>query len=294
VHPPHAHPAAPALAAASGPALALALLLGLCLLAPCAYLLGVRRAARQGRAWSPWRTAAFLGGAGLVLAALLPPLAPLAHHGLRAHMAQHLLLGMLGPVGLVLGAPASLALRALPRPAARALARLLRSRPLALLAHPVTALALNLGGMAALYLTPLFAALSTRPWLHVAVHVHFLAAGCAFSWAIAGVDPAPRRPSHVVRLWTLFAAMALHAALAKGMYAYGWPRGTGHSAAEREAAAQLMYYGGDLSELLLALALFRTWPRAAPGTAPGTAAGAARHGRGGGATAEPIPLARPR
>jgi hypothetical protein len=81
---------------------------------------------------------------------------------LRGHMAQHLLIGMFAPLGLVLAAPVTLALRTLPVKAARRLATLLRSRPARWVGHPVTALALNSGGMFLLYLTPLYAATLAR------------------------------------------------------------------------------------------------------------------------------------
>ena len=59
----------------------------------------------------------------------------------------------------------------------------------------------------------------------------------------------------------LFAAIAAHAVLGKLMYAYGFPRDAGLELAEIEAAAQLMYYGGDLAELILALVFFAGWYR---------------------------------
>ncbi|MDQ3606961.1 MAG: cytochrome c oxidase assembly protein [Gemmatimonadota bacterium] len=227
-----------------------------------AYLLAAARQRRLARGWSGWRTASFVVGIVMLAAAVSPPLTALAHHDLRGHMVQHLLLGMLAPLALVLAAPATLALRTLPVHAARRVSALLRWRPLHTIAHPVTALVLNVGGMYLLYLTPLYAATLTSPLLHGLVHLHFLAAGYLFAWAIAGPDPAPRRPRMRTRLAVLFVAMAAHSTLAKLMYAYGWPRGTPHGLDQIRAAAQLMYYGGDLAELLLAVALFATWYRA--------------------------------
>ncbi|HLV64884.1 MAG TPA: cytochrome c oxidase assembly protein [Polyangiaceae bacterium] len=220
------------------------------------YFIGVVRRLRSGAAWSAFRSASFPFGMGLVLAALAPPLATLGHTDLRMHMVQHLMLGMLGPVGIVLGAPVTLALSQLPAPTARRVVRVLHSRPARLVAHPVTALALNIGGMAGLYLTPLFARMLHDPALHLAVHVHFLAAGCVFSWAIAGTDPGPARPRDSQRIAVLFGAIAAHATLAKAMFAYGFPRGTPFDIEAMQDAAKIMYYGGDLSELLLAIALF--------------------------------------
>lgn len=215
-----------------------------------------------GRCWSSWRTASFTLGVGLLGLAVSAPVAAFAHHDLRGHMLQHLLLGMFAPLPLVLGAPGTLLLRSLPVPAARGLVRLLGSRPLRGLIHPVTALLLDIGGMYVLYLTPLYAATLTSPLLHRLVHVHFVLSGYLFTWAIVGPDPAPHRPGLRLRLAVLFLATASHATLAKLMYAYGWPRGTPHGIDEIHAAAQWMYYGGDAAELLLIVVFFAIWFRA--------------------------------
>jgi putative membrane protein len=133
-------------------------------------------------------------GLGVLAMALLSPLAEAAHHDFTAHMAQHLLLGMLTPLLLVLAAPATLALRALPVPPARRLARLLRSRPVRYLTDPIVAATLDAGGLWLLYTTSLYRMMVNHPAVHLAVHVHVLAAGCLFTFAIVGVDPAPHRP----------------------------------------------------------------------------------------------------
>jgi putative membrane protein len=226
-----------------------------------AYLLSAQRPGRRGRRWSAWRTACWLAGLAMVAAASAPPLAALAHQDVRAHMAQHLLLGMFAPLCLVLAAPVTLALRTLPVATARRVVTYLRARPLRWLSHPLSALALNTGGMYLFYLTPLYALSTDSPALHLATQAHFLAAGALFAWVIAGPDPAPHRPRWPVRLAVLFVSVAAHATLAKLMYAYGWPRGV-HDVAQLRAAAQLMYYGGALAELLLAVALFTIWFRA--------------------------------
>jgi putative membrane protein len=130
------------------------------------------------------------------------------------------------------------------------------------LAHPVTALTLYVGGLLLLYLTPLYAWTVTDPDLHRVVQVHFLAAGYLFAWVIAGPDPAPRRPSVPARLVVLGVAIAAHAVLAQLLYAgaVSLPATT----AQRQAGATLMYYGGDIAELLLAFALVSSWrPRRA-------------------------------
>ena len=223
------------------------------------YLGMVIRERRRGHHWSRVRTVYWIIGISLLLVATWPPLAHWAHHSLRGHMVQHLLIGMLAPLGLVLAAPLTLLWRSLSATTGRKITRLLNYPTIRTLGHPITAGVLNIGGMYVLYLTPLFALMHHYPAVHHLVHLHFLAAGCLFTWAIAGPDPAPHRPGFALRLGVLFASVATHGYLSKLMYAHRWPRGTHHSLAEIQDAAQWMYYGGDLAEALLAVALFAGW-----------------------------------
>lgn len=209
--------------------------------------------------WLQWRTLSFAAGCILLLFALSTPMLRWAHDDLRGHMLQHLLLGMFAPLLLVMAAPVTLMLCSASSATAHRLVRVLHSRPVQVLSHPVTALVLNIGGMVLLYTTPLFALSRTSTWLHVLVHYHFIAAGYLFAWAIAGPDPAHNRPSLRYRAVVLFVGIAVHSTLGKLMYVHGWPQGTGASRAELEAAAQWMYYGGDLAEMLLIAALGAAW-----------------------------------
>ncbi|SFT52054.1 putative membrane protein [Arthrobacter sp. ov118] len=230
---------------------------GLVILALC-YLVPAARQRRKPRGWSNWRTASFLTGAGLLVLALMPGLSPLPPGDFRGHMYQHLLIGMYAPLGLVLGAPVTLALRSLPRRHGRIIGRVLHSGPSLVLSHPVTALLLSLGGLGLLYFTPLYTMAIENEALHHLVHLHFFAAGYLFACSIAGPDPAPHRPSVPARLVILGVAIAGHALLAQLLYAGVFVH-VPVPAAELRGAADLMYYGGDIAELLLALALVTTW-----------------------------------
>lgn len=216
---------------------------------------------RRVSAWSNWRIASFATGMALLVTAMSPPISHWGHHDLRGHMVQHLLLGMFAPLGLVLGAPGTLLLRSITVAAARGIVVFLGIWPIRLLIHPVTAALLDIGGMYVLYLTPLYALSLNDPAVHVLLHAHFVISGYLFTWSIAGPDPAPHRPGMLMRLVVLFLATAAHAGLGKIMYGYGYPRGTAADLSEIQTAAQWMYYGGDLAELLLMIAFFATWFR---------------------------------
>jgi putative membrane protein len=191
------------------------------------------------------------GAAVLVTGLALPA------HDFAGHARQHLLVAMVAPLGLVLGAPVTLLLRTLPVGPARRLTRLLRSRPARVAAHPVVALLLTAGGLAALYLTPLYGRTLADPVLHQAMTVHFVLSGCLFAWVVAGADPAPHRPSVPARLVLLGVAIAVHATLSQLLYAGALVQ-VPATVADRQAGATLMYYGGDLAELLLAFAVVQS------------------------------------
>jgi putative membrane protein len=195
-------------------------------------------------------------------------------------MATHLLAGMLAPLLLVLSAPVTLALRTLPVVPARRVSRVLASGPLTVLIHPVTAAALNVGSLWALYATPLGGAMLGDPLLHYLLITHFVFAGYLFTASIVGRDPAPHRASFGLRLVVLLLAVAAHSVLAKHLYAHPPEGSTADSA---RAGAELMYYGGDLVELVIIVVFFAQWysrPRGERRREP-TPGGRARVGGGG-------------
>ena len=208
---------------------------------------------RGGQRWPALRSAAWVGGSACVVVASSGPLAA-AHGDLRAHMAGHLLLGMVVPLLLVLARPVTLALRTLPLHAARRLSRVLRSAPLRVLGDPFVAVALNAAGLWALYGTGLLTAMVHSAALHTLVSVHVLLTGWLATAAVLALDPAPHRRGVAARAVALAAGAAAHDVLAKTLYAHP-PAGTTRAA----EGAQLMYNGGTVVHLLVAAVLWRQW-----------------------------------
>jgi cytochrome c oxidase assembly factor CtaG/putative copper export protein len=182
------------------------------------YLLGVRRLRRRGDTWGPGRTTVWLAGCAGLLVATSSGLGRYGPAMFSAHMAQHMILGMLVPILLVLGAPVTLALRALP-PAGRTgppgprewLLAGLHSPPARWLTNPLVTLPLFVGSYYALYFSGLFPAALPEHWAHQLMNVHFLVVGLLFFWPLIGVDPAPRRLPPAARLGIVFASVPFHA-----------------------------------------------------------------------------------
>ncbi|BFO19531.1 cytochrome c oxidase assembly protein [Streptomyces sp. KM77-8] len=163
------------------------------------------------------RTVAFVTG---VLSIGLMMCTRLNDYGMvmfSVHMVQHMMISMVSPILILLGAPITLALRALP-PAGRGrkgprelLLMLLHSRYLRVVTHPVFTIPMFIASLYGLYFTPLFDFLMGSTVGHVAMMVHFLAVGLVFFWPIMGVDPGPHRPGYLMRMLELFAGMPFHA-----------------------------------------------------------------------------------
>lgn len=216
------------------------------------YLLAGRVAALKGRPpWPRQRTTAWLGGCGLGLLVTAGPMADAARSSFTAHMAVHLVLGMLVPLLLVLGAPVTRILRAVRPRVGRWYCQFARRRPVGVAAHPVTAFLLMTVPLILLYWQGNAVHLIHHPVLGTLLHVHFLAAGILFTYAVVGIDPNPHGTPAWLRGGAIVGAIAAHSVVAKHLYASGQVGvGSGDSGDVRQAA-QLMYYGGDAVHLML-------------------------------------------
>ncbi|MFD7975001.1 cytochrome c oxidase assembly protein [Streptomyces sp. NPDC059071] len=188
-----------------------------CLAALGLYGWGVTRLRGRGDAWPVSRTVLFAVG---VLSIALVMCTGLNDYGMvmfSVHMVQHMVISMLSPILLLLGAPVTLALRALPVAGRGSLGprelllKLLHSRYMRVVTHPAFTISMFIASLYGLYFTPLFDFLMESKTGHVAMMVHFLMVGLVFFWPIMGVDPGPHRPGYVMRMLELFAGMPFHA-----------------------------------------------------------------------------------
>lgn len=236
--------------------------LALVAVAYCA--LAARSVAHRPVPWS--RVAWFVGGTAITLWGLVGSVSRPSPSPFTVHMVQHLAVGMLGPLCLMMGAPVTLLLRNGPRGLVPVVRRLLRSRVLRFVSHPITALVLSVGTLPVLNGTRLYAWTEDQPGAADLLHLHLLLSGALFAWVICGPDPAPHRPSVPVRLVVLGVAVATHATTSQVLYAGALPILA--EPADLRMGATLMYYGGDAVELLMALLLVTAWkPRRRRSTA---------------------------
>ena len=180
------------------------------------YLWAVHVLKLRGHDWSNARTAAWLvGGLGSIAVVTLGGISAYEDTLFSLHMVQHMVLSMVAPVFLALGAPITLALRTLPPRGAtrRGLLATLHSRVVRLLTFPLIPFLLFVASPFALYFSGWYPATLDNPWLHEAMHLHFLLVGCLFFWPLVGLDPVPGRVGHPLRMLILIGTLPLHAIL---------------------------------------------------------------------------------
>jgi putative copper resistance protein D len=194
------------------------LIIGLLILAVALYIKGVIVLTRRGDKWPLGRTISFALGISAIDFATSGGLGVYAHFAFSWHMVSHMVLGMIAPIGIVLGAPITLALRTLPQSrdgqelgVRGLLIAALHSRYARVITNPVVALAIFDGSLFALYFTSLFGGMMQSHQGHLFMSVHFILAGILFFHVIVGVDPNPKKVPHIVRIVILFAAMSIHA-----------------------------------------------------------------------------------
>jgi putative copper resistance protein D len=187
------------------------------LIAGALYLGGVLRLRKRGDSWPIGRSISWFLGLIVVLWCTNGGISIYANVSVGMHMLQHMTLTMLGPILLVMGAPATLALRALkpstgPERGPREwLMWFLHSWVTRILTNPFYVFIVYVLGLYGLYLTPAFGWLMGSHVGHIVMQVHFLLSGYLFYWVIIGIDPRPKPLPYWGRLLLLLLSMSVHA-----------------------------------------------------------------------------------
>jgi putative membrane protein len=232
-----------------------------------------RVAARHpGHPQPAWRSAAFLGGLAVLGVALTSPIEAYEGALFSVHMLQHMLLELVAAPLLLLGAPATLALRAA-SPSVRArLLTVLHSRLVTVLSFPLLAWVLFAAVNWGWHFSTLYDQALETPWLHDLQHLTFLGAALLFWWPVVGADPARWRLPHPVRLFYLFLAMPQNSFLGIALMsapAALYPHYLTNvrdweptPAVDQSVGGMLMWVGGDVVFLLAMGFVVAAWVRA--------------------------------
>lgn len=240
------------------------------------YLYGVLRLRQRGDSWPVGRTISFVGlGLGTVSIALLSGLAAYDTTSFGVHMAQHMLLAMVAPVFLALGAPVTLALRTLPQRERGWLLAALHSRVAKVLTFPLLPWVLFVTTPFALYFSGWYEATLDSAYLHEMLHAHILLVGCLFFWPLLGIDPIPGKLPYAGRMLLSAATLPFHAFLGIAIMSVT-PDGAGllgkehylafqsvsESVFQQKVGGGLLWASGDIVGLLFLFIMLFQWMRA--------------------------------
>ncbi|WP_045744583.1 cytochrome c oxidase assembly protein [Actinoplanes rectilineatus] len=236
------------------------------------YLYGVHRLRERGDHWPPGRTVAFVaGGLGSLAAVTVTGIEAYDTTLISVHMVQHMVLSMVGPIFLALGAPTTLALRTLSAGPRKALLAVVHSRYVRTLTHPLVAFGLFIANPFALYFTGLYRQTLEHPVLHEFVHFHFIVTGCLFFWPLLGLDPLPNRWPYPGRALLMVLSVPFHTVLgltimqSRELLGGDWYPNLGLSwhdpAADQVAAGGILWAGGEIVSVTMLGILVVQWVR---------------------------------
>ena len=240
------------------------------------YLVAAILLRRRGVAWPVGRMIAWLLGLVTLTAVTCTGLATFGMTLFSLHMAQHMVLSMLTPILLLLGAPITLALRVLPAAGRaggprRLLLAVLHSRFGKVVSHPGVTVPLFVASLFSLYFTELLDVAMGSHLGHQLMLVHFLMVGLLFFGPILAVDPWPRRSSPGLRLVEMLTAVPFHAFFGVIVMHAGYPLSDTFAASARtlgvdpladQATGGGIAWGfGEAPILIVTIVVFLQWVR---------------------------------
>jgi putative copper resistance protein D len=223
------------------------------------YVAAVVRLRRRGRSWSAWRTTAFLAGVAALDIAVVSGLASYDDQVFVVHVVQHLVLMMVAPPLLALGAPITLAIQAARRPLQGRIVRFLHNRLVLVLTLPLVAAALYYGSMYVVFLTSFYPFSLRHPLVHDLSHVVMFALGCLFWWPMIAVDQLPNRPAFQVRIIAMFVGMPIEVFLGVVVMNFGHPIAPQHTLSDTQAGGALFWGASMLITFAAALVMLAQW-----------------------------------
>src|SRR6266508_1772719 len=233
------------------------------------YLRGRRRIRERGQRWPAQRTGCFLGGLAAIAIALQSPLEAYDTALFSVHVVQHLALTMVAAPLLVMGAPVTMLLMTASPRSRKRIVKVVHSRPIKVIGHPLIAWALFTLTLYALYFSQLFDLSLRNPFVHDLVHVHFIVVGLLFWWPVVGVDPTRWRLHHLARVLYVFLMVPFHAFLGVAIMNSGhllapslgaFVRTWGPTPlADQQAGGAIMWGAGDIISLVSVIAILMAW-----------------------------------
>ncbi len=226
------------------------------------YLRAEWAVAVRGRRWSKKRTVSFMAGLVALDVALQSPVATFTMDYFQAHVIQHLLLMVVAPPLLAMGAPMTLALQTSSRRTKVQLLRILNSRGFRALTHPLLVWTLYYFSMFAFFLTFAINVAMLHMWAMDLINLGFFFASTLFWWPIIAVDPIPHwRMGYGTKLLSLLIGVPVESFLALALLSESRPAASMYTVASTHSGAAILWIGAELLTLLALIPVFVQWVR---------------------------------
>ena len=214
----------------------------------------------RGRRWRGSRTAAFLSGLVAVDLAFQSPVAGYTTTYFQAHVLQHLLLMVVAPPLLALGAPSTLLLQTASRKTKQRWLGVLHSGPFSVISHPLAAWFLYFGTMVIFFTTALINVAMNHMALMDAINVVFFLGGTLYWWPMIGIDPIVRwKMDYGARMLNILLGSAVEAFLGVAILADAKPVASMYSLSSTHSGGALLWVSTEFVSLTAFLPIFIQW-----------------------------------
>ncbi len=204
------------------------------------------------RGFETWRVLACVCGVACFGAALSAPVDVLADRSFAAHMVQHVVLMLVAPPLVLLGAPLLLAVAVPPRDSARVVAGVASHPVMHAVFAPIVGWVLFVGVLWGVHFSPLYESALESGRLHIVEHVLFITAAFLFWLPVVQVGVVPRPVSFPARMLYLVLMFPQGAFLGLAIYGsrhvlyphYASVLGGGAMADQQDGGAIMWIAGG--------------------------------------------------
>ena len=227
------------------------------------YLRADWQLAARGRRWPRRRVACFMAGLVAVDLAIQSPVATFTATYFESHVIQHLLLMVVAPPLLALGAPSTLLLQTASRRTKTLWLGVLRSRAFALLTFPLVVWGLYFGIMFGFFLSSLIDTAMHHMWLMDLMNVLFLLGGTLYWWPMVGLDPIVHwRMGYGARMVNILLGGPPEVILGLAILSSHRAIASMYSLSSTHAGGGLLWVSTEAATLLGFLPIFWQWVRA--------------------------------
>lgn len=233
------------------------------------YLAGVRlyRLRYPNRRFAIGRAVAFCAGIVVAVAAVSSPIDAVVDGSFAAHMVQHLILALIVPPLLLLGAPLTLAVALPPPRMGKAMAQIMRHRIVRAATSPVSGWVVFVAVLWGIHFSPLYELALRSEGVHVFEHALLVGAGLLFWMPIVHVGYVAHPVPFPVRMFYLILTIPQGAFLGLAIYSarnllyphYAIGRSLSAALLDQQDAGAIMWIGGGALMFTAFMLTAATW-----------------------------------